>query len=83
MFCINQCRSDKAAKGYYSQGDYYASDRQKLSGVWDGQAAERLGLIGLVQKRAFDRLCGNLHPFTGQKLTARMRAGRTPGSAFR
>jgi conjugative relaxase-like TrwC/TraI family protein len=79
MIRVNQCKDDKAAKGYYTQGDYYASDRQELPGVWGGKAAERLGLIGLVGKRAFDRLCSNLHPFTGQKLTARMRADRTSG----
>ena len=44
-----------------------------------GNLAERLGLRGLVDKRAFDRLCSNLHPFSGKQLTARMRADRTPG----
>jgi conjugative relaxase-like TrwC/TraI family protein len=79
MIRVNQCKNKKAAKGYYTQGDYYASDRQELPGCWGGKAAERLSLSGLVDKRAFDRLCENLHPITGEKLTARMRADRTPG----
>jgi conjugative relaxase-like TrwC/TraI family protein len=79
MIRVNQCKNGKAAKGYYTQGDYYASDRQELPGVWGGKAAGRLGLTGLVEKRAFDRLCDNLDPVTGEKLTARMRADRTPG----
>jgi conjugative relaxase-like TrwC/TraI family protein len=76
---VNQCKNDKAAKGYYTKGDYYANDRQELPGVWGGKGAGLLGLDGLVEKRAFDRLCDNLHPVTGEKLTARTRADRTPG----
>lgn len=76
---VNQCKSEKTAKGYYTRGDYYANDRQELPGVWGGKAAERLGLTGLIEKRAFDRVCGNLDPATGEQLTARMRRDRTPG----
>ena len=79
MVRVEQCKNEKAAKAYYTKGDYYATDRQELPGWWGGEAAERLGLRGLVEKRAFDRLCDNLHPDTGEKLTARMRADRTPG----
>jgi len=79
MIRVEQCKDEKNAKGYFTKGDYYATDRQELPGWWGGKAAERLGLRGVVHKRAFDRLCSNQHPFTGQKLTARMRSGRTPG----
>lgn len=79
MIRVEQCKDEKNAKGYFVRGDYLASDRQELPGWWGGKAAERLGLRGVVQKRAFDRLCSNLHPGSGGKLTARMRAGRTPG----
>ena len=79
MIRVNQCEDDKAAKGYYTRGDYYAADRQELPGIWGGKAAGMLGLAGRVSQRAFDRLCGNLHPVTGQKLTPRMRKDRTPG----
>lgn len=82
MIRVIQCDSQKNAKGYYTKGDYYASDRQELPGFWGGKAAERLGLQGIVQKRGFDRLCSNQHPFTGDQLTARMRKDRTPGYDF-
>jgi conjugative relaxase-like TrwC/TraI family protein len=79
MIRVEQVRNEKAAKGYYTKGDYYSHDTQELPGVWGGKAAAMLGQHGVVLNRAFDRLCCNLHPATGQKLTARMRANRTPG----
>ena len=66
------------AKQYFrqhlSQGDYH-SQGQKLEGWWFGKGAERLGLdmAAPVEETAFERLCENLHPLTGDKLTVRQR----------
>src|SRR4051812_17424399 len=63
-------KSAADAKRYYAQADYYASQAD-LRSVFGGKAAERLGIAGAADKDQFDRLCDNLHPVTGQKLTAR------------
>jgi len=36
-----------------------------------GRASERMGPDRQVTKEAFDRLCDNLHPITGERLTLR------------
>ena len=38
-----------------------------------------LGLWGDVSKEAFDRLCDNQHPLTGQQLSPRTRSDRIVG----
>ena len=66
------------AKAYFREhlahGDYY-SEGQKVAGVWFGQGAIRLGLDPgqPVTAQAYDRLCDNLHPVTGARLTVRQR----------
>ena len=55
------------------ENDYY-SENEKVVGEWYGQAAERLGIEGKAIEagdEAFERLRGNLHPVTGEKLTPR------------
>lgn len=81
MLRIIQNRSSESAKSYYAQSDYL-SEGQELTGYWGGKAAERLGLSGEVGKQHFDRMCGNLHPQTGDRLTLRTKADRTPGYDF-
>jgi conjugative relaxase-like TrwC/TraI family protein len=81
MLRITQQASAANAKGYYAAADYY-SEGQELVGLWGGKGAERLGLSGTVDRAAFDRLCDNLHPATGQPLTARHRTDRTVGYDF-
>ncbi len=66
------------AKSYYSTADYY-SEGQELTGRWRGEAARKLGLSGNVQQNEWDALCDNVHPKTGEQLTARMRNDRTVG----
>src|SRR6516162_2548059 len=81
MIRITQQDSAAAAKSYYSTADYY-SEGQELVGSWGGKGASRLGLQGTVDKFAFERLCDNLHPKTGEPLTVRTRAERRVGYDF-
>jgi conjugative relaxase-like TrwC/TraI family protein len=78
MFTARPQKNLVHAKQYFREhlahGDYY-SQNQKVAGVWFGKGAARLGLEPgqLVAEAAFVRLCDNLHPATGQKLTVRQR----------
>ena len=67
------------AKEYFNDGlareDYYTGD-DKTPGLWFGKAAERLGLRGQVDRKAFAALCDNVEPSTGERLTARTKANR-------
>ena len=53
--------------------DYYA-EGEEVAGEWIGKGAQALGLEGAVHEEHFEMLRNNLHPFTGEKLTARNRA---------
>ncbi|OWK40973.1 MobF family relaxase [Fimbriiglobus ruber] len=81
MLRITQQQSPEAAKRYHATADYYR-EGQEVVGNWGGDAARMLGLRGLVDQDAFDRLCDNLHPRTGRPLTARTRSDRTVGYDF-
>ena len=83
MLRINQQSNAAAAKSYYaSPAEYYGAGEQEMVGAWGGKAADRLGLDGDVLQYQFERLCDNRHPFTGDRLTARMRADRRVGYDF-
>jgi conjugative relaxase-like TrwC/TraI family protein len=79
MLRIHQIRSAADAKSYYNQTDYYG---QELVGNWGGKAAERLGLEGPITMQGFSRMCDNLDPASGQKLTVRQKDNRTVGYDF-
>ena len=81
MIRITQQESAAGAKRYYATADYY-SEGQEIVGAWGGKGAERLGISGTVDKDAFERLCDNLHPGTGEPLTVRTRSERTVGYDF-
>lgn len=81
MIRITQQDNSKAAKAYYAVADYY-TEGQEIVGSWGGKGASRLGLEGTVDKESFERLCDNLDPRTGQKLTSRTRSERTVGYDF-
>lgn len=83
MMFINHQKSAKAAKDYYTQhiapgdGKYYTNDSaQQLKGVWHGRAAEKLLLSGEVRQEDFFKLCDNVNPATGERLTMRSDADR-------
>ena len=82
MLRITECKSADAARSYYTQGlareDYYAGGRE-AAGAWGGKGAERLGLEGAVDQRAFGRLCDNRHPGAGGRLTPRTKQARRVG----
>lgn len=81
MIRVSQQNSAVGAKRYYATADYYV-DGQELVGRWGGKGADRLGLSGTVGKQAFEQLCDNLDPRTGQPLTVRTRTERTVGYDF-
>ncbi|MBC7855284.1 MAG: relaxase domain-containing protein [Pirellulaceae bacterium] len=81
MLRIIQNSSAAGASSYYSTADYY-TEGQELAGQWRGEGARLLGLSGEVGKAAWDALCDNRHPLTGQQLTPRQRDERRVGYDF-
>ena len=81
MLRITQQSSPDAAKQYYASADYYA-EGQEVVGRWGGEGARMLGLEGPVSKRAFNALCENRDPRTGDRLTPRTKDDRTVGYDF-
>jgi len=81
MLRIIENASAAGAKSYYSAADYY-TEGQELEGRWHGDAAKRLGLSGKVNRVAWDALCDNRDPNTGQTLTPRQKANRRIGYDF-
>ena len=80
MLAIKPQCSLKDARHYFQEhltvGDYY-TEGQHVPGHWFGHGAEQLGLSGVTRMGEFVRLCENLHPQTGQKLTLRHNTTRT------
>lgn len=74
MFTAKPQKNRNAATQYFdehlSQNDYY-TEQQSQAGYWVGHGVERLGLKNdnAVSREEFLRLCDNLHPETGTKLT--------------
>jgi len=58
--------------------DYY-TEGQEIRGEWQGVAAEKLGLSGLVTQSAFEALCENRRPGTAERLTQRNKGNRIVG----
>ncbi len=81
MLRITQQSSPDVAKDYYASADYYAEGQEKV-GRWGGEGARLLGLEGDVTRDAFNRLCENRNPLTGERLTPRTKDDRTVGYDF-
>src|SRR5690348_13358261 len=81
MLRIIQNSHVAGAKSYYSTADYY-SEGQELIGQFRGQGARLLGLAGEVNKAAWEALCDNRNPATGERLTPRVKDNRTVGYDF-
>src|SRR6266496_5920536 len=77
MFTGKPQKNRAPATSYFdehlSHNDYYAQDATvgQQTGQWIGLGAQKLGLNPgqTVTRDAFLRLCDNLHPQTGQRLT--------------
>src|SRR5438045_701649 len=81
MLLIWDVTSSAGAKDYYAaclapgtapdrQG--YFSEGQESPGLYGGKLGEELGLAGKpVDQETVDRLCDNINPATGKKLTPR------------
>ena len=94
MLRITMNKSAGGAKKYYSEEYYregidgqsnelnYYSEKDQIIGKWGGAGAEKLGLIGDIQKKDFGSLCDNLNPQTGKNLTSRTDTDRTVGYDF-
>lgn len=82
MLRIIQQNTAKWAKRCYPAANY-CRDRRGIVGSWGGKGACRLGLEGTVDRLSFHRLCDNLDPRTGTKVTVRTRSNRTVGYNFR
>jgi conjugative relaxase-like TrwC/TraI family protein len=69
----------KDAKRYFKEhlgvGDYYAEGQHRF-GPMVRQGRGRFGIERRNNLKEFERLCENLHPQTGQKLTLRQNATR-------
>ncbi len=72
----NLADAKKYFKEHLAVGDYYA-EGQSIPGQWIGKGAEDLGLSGVTTADEFVRLCENLHPQTGERLTLRQKTTRT------
>jgi conjugative relaxase-like TrwC/TraI family protein len=79
MFTMAKIRSGSTyLKNHLTANDYYA-EKESVTGIWVGLAAERLGLMERMigaKDEAFERLRKNRHPLTGRKLTSRLGADR-------
>jgi conjugative relaxase-like TrwC/TraI family protein len=81
MLRIVQSNSSGRARSYYTTADYY-TEGQELTGVWRGEAARLLGLSGDVTREAWELLCENLDPRSGERLTAKTLHNRRVGYDF-
>jgi conjugative relaxase-like TrwC/TraI family protein len=77
--------ASKNAKEYFAESlkreDYY-TERQEISGDWQGIGAHKLGLSGAVTPADFESLCDNEKPGTKERLTQRNKSNRTVGYDF-
>lgn len=83
MIRMFQISNAEQAKSYYktalSKADYYI-EGQEHDGIYHGKIAYRLDLENrIVRQSAFDLLCDNINPNTGENLTPRTVGNRRVG----
>ena len=66
---------DTYLKNHLRANDYY-SKGERVTGVWVGIGAEKLGLNGEVTPEQFEALRTNHHPLSGKQLTPRTKETR-------
>jgi conjugative relaxase-like TrwC/TraI family protein len=79
MLSVTPSTDAQQAKDYFTRHmdrDYYLRDAAEFRGQWHGRGAELLGLSGQVDKESYFRLCENINPKTGERLTPHTRAAR-------
>ena len=64
MMSVSRPMTASHAGHYFSKDDYYLSSQ----GTWQGEAAQVLGLTGLVEREAFRSLAEGKDPKTGETL---------------
>ena len=82
MLRIYEQKSAETIRRYFASQRFY-DQRLGLVGDWGGLGTQRLGLHGRVVKTDLEKLCDNIHPATGGKLTVRSVSNRTVAYAFR
>jgi len=66
MLSVANVRSAGGAASYFAKDNYYASADADRSGLWVGKGAERLGLTGTVEPRAFEAILRGELPAGGR-----------------
>src|SRR4051812_5336425 len=79
MLRMHTATSAEGVKKYFAASDYYAQGLETI-GRWGGKLAAMMGLRGTVDQVSFERLCDNLDPRTGQRLTLRTNGERRVGN---
>lgn len=66
MLSVANVRSAGGAASYFAKDNYYTSADADRSGLWVGKGAERLGLTGTVDARAFEAILRGELPAGGR-----------------
>lgn len=66
MLSVANVRSAGGAASYFAKDNYYTSADADRSGFWVGKGAERLGLTGIVEARAFEAILRGELPTGGR-----------------
>jgi len=66
MLSVANVRSAGGAASYFAKDNYYTSADADRSGLWVGKGAERLGLTGTVEARAFEAILRGELPNRGR-----------------
>lgn len=80
MMFMRDFKGSKAAQSYFTEhlkgNDYHFRDAQEMGGQMRGLGSEMLGIAGEIRQEDFFKLCDNIDPSTGARLTQRNKADR-------